>query len=357
MKRPFEKNVLGQVTLKNRFVRSAAGAGVASKEGFMTGDVLNGYTRIASGGVAMVISEMMTVWDDGNFPEEYLRIDHDRYIDGLKGLADAIHQEGSKVIAQLGNHSSLLFREPVKTPFGPSAVADAITGIVPEAFTEEGIAMLISHFVNAAKRAQAAGWDGVELHAAHGFLLNKFINPYYNRRTDEYGGDTMGRSKIIVDIAKAVREACGPEFMILLKINSADYSEEEAGFTFDEALKVSRIVSTSGLDAIEVSSGIPGGKVSPARPIKEVAYNLEHAQAIAEAVEIPVIVVGGINKLEVAENILSNTSIHAVGMTRALQRTPNLIHLWETGQPVGKMCVGCNKCFMTEGQKCIFDKK
>lgn len=351
----FEKNQLGTLELKNRLIRSAAGSGVASKEGEVTDAVRSWYKEVARGGASMIISEMMTAWDDSNFPEYYLRIDDDRYIQGLSDLAKIVHAEDSKLIAQIGNYGSLLHWTPNKTPVGPSAIKDEVSGITPHPLSEEEIKTIIHYFIDAAKRAQKAGIDGVQVHAAHGFLLNKFINPYYNRRTDAYGEDVKGRSKIIVEILEGIKWACGSDFLVLLKINSSDHIDEDYGFKFEESKQVSHYLSEMGFDGIEVSSGLAGGKITPARPIKEVAYNLDYAEIIADQIKAPVILVGGIRSLDLAEKIIGETSIHSVAMTRALNMAPDLINKWAEGEQASSKCTGCNRCFVTDGQLCIFN--
>jgi 2,4-dienoyl-CoA reductase-like NADH-dependent reductase (Old Yellow Enzyme family) len=354
-RKAFVKNIIGKVTVKNRLVRSAAGSGVASKEGYVTDDVRKWYEKVADGGAGLIISEMMTAWDDGNFPENYLRIDDDVYIDGLTSVADIVHKRNSKIIAQIGNYGSLLHWEANKPPVGPSKIKDEISGITAKALSEKEIREIINYFIDAAIRAEKAGFDGVQIHAAHGFLLNKFINPYYNRRNDAYGKDTEGRSKIIVDIHNGISKACGDKFLVLLKINSSDFIDEDYGFKFDESRKVCNYLSSVGFDAIEISSGLAGGKITPARPINEVAYNLEHTKIISEDIQTPVILVGGIRSFDIAEEILSSTSIHSIAMTRALTYEPELIKRWEEEGKVKSKCIACNKCFTTEGQMCVFN--
>ncbi|MCH4890184.1 NADH:flavin oxidoreductase [Acidaminobacter sp. JC074] len=350
----FKKNKLGSIELKNRFVRSAAGSGVASKEGFVTYEVKDWYRKVASGGAGLLITEMMTVWDDSNFPEYYLRVDDDKYIKGLKELADISHSYRSGIVAQIGNYGSLLHWEPNKIPVGPSNVKDAISCIEPHALSEIEINDLVNYFIEAAKRVKEADFDGVQVHAAHGFLLNKFINPYYNNRKDRYGGSTENRSRIIVEIVDGIKKACGKDFLVLLKLNSDDYVNESYGFKFDEARKVASYLSNKGFDGYEITSGLAGGRISPARPLDEEAYNLKHAKIISEENNLPVILVGGIRSLTLAEKILNETSINSIGMTRALTYKPDLINEWMNGEQVSK-CIACNKCFVTDGQLCIFN--
>lgn len=352
----FEEINLGGIKAKNRFVRSAAGSGVASKDGHVTEDVLDWYKEVAEGGAGIVITEMMTVWDDTNFPQEFLRIDDDTYIEGLKKVADVIHANNSKIIAQIGNYGSLLHWEPNKKPFGPSEVKDRISGITPKEMTREDIKFVVDKFIESSKRSKEAGFDGVQVHAAHGFLLYKFLNPYYNLRTDEYGGTKENRARIIVEILNGIKEACGEAFPVFLKINASDFSEDEGSFTFEHCKEASVILGEAGYDAIEISGGIAGGEVLPARGNKDEAYNRRFAENIAEEISSDIILVGGIRNLELAEDIIQESKIKAIGMTRALTYEPGLINRWKDGAVQESKCIMCNKCFTTEGQMCIFKR-
>jgi 2,4-dienoyl-CoA reductase-like NADH-dependent reductase (Old Yellow Enzyme family) len=349
----FEKNTIGSLQLKNRVIRSAAGSGIASKEGYVTQHVKDWYSRVSSGGASLLISEMMTVWDDGNFPEGYLRIDNDKYIEGLKEISDIVHKNNSKIIAQIGNYGSLLHWEPLKTPVGPSKVNDSVSGITPKELSTDEVKKLIDHFVSTAKRAKEASFDGVQIHAAHGFLLNKFLNPYYNKRRDQYGGSTENRARILSDIAKAIKEECGKDFIVLLKINTSDFTHEDHGFTFDESLRVCKTLSKDNYDAIELTSGVAGARVSPARSKNEIAYNKPYGRIIADEIEIPIILVGGIRSFDIAEEILQNTQIQYIGMTRALTKNPDLIKQWEQENYTPSDCTSCNLCFTSPGQMCV----
>lgn len=205
----FEKSNIGGIEVNNRFVRSAAGSGVATLDGNVTNNVIEWYTEVAQGQIGLIITEMMTVWDDGNFPEKYLRIDDDSYIDGLRKITYVVHSNDAKIIAQIGNYGSLLHWEPQKQPYGPSKVKDLVSGIIPKEMTKDDIKYFVNKFIEAAIRSKEAGFDGVQVHAAHGFLLYKFLNPYYNVRNDEYGGSIENRARIIVEIFNGIKEKCG----------------------------------------------------------------------------------------------------------------------------------------------------
>lgn len=361
IKKVFEKTNIGGIEVNNRLVRSACGSGVATVDGYVTDNVIEWHRDIAEGQVGLIITGMMGITDDGNFPAKVLRIHDDSFIEGLSKVTNIVHNNKSKIISQIGHHGALLFSETKTQPIGPSEVEDFISGIKAKEMTKNDIKNMISEFVKAAIRSKKAGFDGVQVHAAHGFLLNKFLSPYYNRRNDEYGGSIENRTRIIVEIFNGIKEECGKDFPIFLKINSSDFLKNNEGFTFEECKEACKILAEAGYDAIEISGGIAGGEVGPARPkIKtkeDEAYQREYAQSIAEEIDTPVILVGGIKSLEVAEEILQETKIQAISMARALTMEPKLIKKWIEEESEKSKCISCNKCFGTEGELCIFNRK
>lgn len=352
----FEKMNLGGMTMENRFIRSAAGSGVASPDGYVTPNVINWYQQVSAGKPSMIITEMMTVWDDSNFPENYLRIDDDTYIEGLRQITDIAHSNKVNIVAQLGNYGSLLHWPARKQPLGPSAIEDLVSGITAKEMTLEDLQFVIRQFIDAAIRSKEAGFDGVQVHAAHGFLINKFLSPYYNRRKDNYGGSISKRANILMDILEGIKKACGPDYPVLIKLNCSDFNDHPESFTFSHSLETSKLLSEAGYDGIEISGGVAGGSITPARSAKEIAYHTGYAKQIAEEVSIPVILVGGIRDLDVAEKVITETKIQAIGMTRALTYDPMLILKWHNGDHSPSKCIACNKCFVTDGQHCIFKK-
>jgi 2,4-dienoyl-CoA reductase-like NADH-dependent reductase (Old Yellow Enzyme family) len=359
-KKVFEKASIGGIAVKNRFVRSATASLLASHDGYVTEDVLEIHRELAQGEVGLIISEHIGVLADDTFAPNHLRIHDDSFMPGLKTVTDVVHQYGSKIVAQLGHCGTLIFEEPISPPLGPSAVKDLASEIMATEMSHADIRKLVDGFAQAALRSKQAGFDGVQLHAAHGFLLNKFLSPYYNRRSDEYGGSVAKRARIFVEMLQAIKAACGPDFPVFVKMNSSDFSETDPSFTFEEGRESAKLFAEAGFDALEVSGGVYAGKYSPARgPIRskdQEAYHKEYGATVAGDVSVDVILVGGIRSLEVAEEILQETEIKAVALSRPLIAEPQLIKRWSEGDAKKAKCISCNKCFNPAGSTCILNK-
>lgn len=334
--RVFEKINIGGIEVNNRFVRSATVVQKATLDGYVTEDILNMYRELSEGEVGLIITGTMGIIK-GADNSKLLRIHDDSYLEGLKKLTDVVHKNNSKIIPQLGHGGTL-----------------EMTKAEIENFVEE--------FGEAALRSKKAGFDGVQVHAAHGFLFSKFLSPYHNRRNDEYGGSLENRARIILEVFNSIKTKCGKEFPVFIKINCSDFFENGNGFTFEESKQVAKIFAEAGFDAIEISGGSAvGGEYTPARPkihLKEQeAYHKDFAVKIAEEVSIPVILVGGIRSLEIAEDILQETKIEAISLSRPLIREPKLIKRWAEGNTEKAKCVSCNQCFDQEGNICIFNRR
>jgi 2,4-dienoyl-CoA reductase-like NADH-dependent reductase (Old Yellow Enzyme family) len=207
----------------------------------------------------------------------------------------------------------------------------------------------INAFRNAAVRAKKAGFDGVQIHAAHGWLLSQFLSPFFNKRTDEYGGSLKNRARIVIEIAQRVREATGDNFAVLVKINSDDFLP--GGFNTDEMLEVSVMLENAGVDAIEISGGTIGALLSgnadaSFSPVsREDIYYAEAAKRLKEKINIPVILVGGIRSFETADKLVNNGIADYISLCRPLIREPDLIKKWKSGNLKKSDCISDSACF------------
>jgi len=274
-------------------------------------------------------------------------------IPSLQRVVDKVHGYGTKIVAQLNHAGSQASVTSQETIYAPSAVKDPATGIVPTPLSTEQVKELVKEFAAAAVIAKEAGFDGVQMHGAHGYLLNKFLSPVYNNRTDEYGGDFSGRSRIVMEIAQEIKRKAGKDYPVWIKLNNSDYHRENLGVTEEEFLALSEELSRIGVDAIEVSGGTITGTYGPSRSKQHTAYHLEAAKRLAEKVEASVILVGGIRDVEMANSILLDTKIAAISLCRALICEPDLIKKWRDGEKTTADCISCNRCFNPLG-KCIF---
>jgi 2,4-dienoyl-CoA reductase-like NADH-dependent reductase (Old Yellow Enzyme family) len=222
---------------------------------------------------------------------------------------------------------------------------------------------IIIAFGAGASRAQKWGFDAVQLHGAHGYLINQFLSPLTNHRSDQYGGSIENRCRFLLETYRAVRSAVGPDYPVMIKLNGSD--NLEGGLSIDDAVYAAKALNSEGIDAIEVSGGTPAsGDQSPARtkitsPDKE-AYNLDLAKQIKSAVSCPVMVVGGFRSFEVVEQTINDTADY-ISMARPFIREPDLAKRWQQGDRSPARCISCNSCFMPGikegGIYCVVEKK
>lgn len=264
----------------------------------------------------MIIVEHSFITLQGKASEKQLSVAEDSVMKGLKELANIIHKNGSKTVMQI-NHAGSAASIDVTgyEPAGPSAIPNPRTGNVPMELTKKEIKIIIGEFKNAALRVKEAGFDGVEIHSAHGYLLNQFFSPLTNKRTDEYGGDLLGRIKIHLEIIKAVRDAVGNEFPILLRLGASDYME--GGSTIEDSKIAALEFEKAGVDLLDVSGGFCGYTV-PGNTSQ--GYFSPLTEAIKKVVSIPVLLTGGITEVNAAEKLLSSGKADLIGVARAIYK-------------------------------------
>jgi len=367
---------LGNVQIKNRLVRSATYEKRAADDGSVTDELVQFYRTLAEGGVGLSITGFAYIQPDGRAFPNQIAIDRDELIPGLNKISEAIHKygEGCKVIAQIGHCGRETY--VVDDIFDPSGIVEPMTNNTPREMNLDDIEEIIENFAQAARRVKAAGFDGVQLHAAHGYLLSEFLSPYTNKRMDDFGGSTENRMRIIEQIFSRMVELVGKEFPILIKMNAVDLLE--GGLEIAESKKYAQRFSEMGFAAIEVSSAmwevallskedlgwepamIPESRINIDSKEKE-AYHWPYAKEIKKFIDVPLMLVGGIKSLDVIEKILAEGSVDFVCMSRPLIREPDLPNKWLNGTgPDTCECISCNRCvasFMTGAIHCVLKEK
>ena len=344
----FESGRIGGMTTVNRFVRSATWEGMAADNGAVTPKLVRAMIELANGGVGLIISGHAFVSPEGQAGPWQLGIHVDDLIDGLKQMTDAVHDAGGKIIAQLAHAGH--FAAKTLTGQAPHVVSDfeGLSKSPRHELTREDINHLVQAFSAAAGRAQDAGFDGVQIHSGHGYLLSQFLSPAYNRRSDEYGGPIENRARIHLEILAAVRKNVGRDYPVLIKINSEDCIEN--GLTRKDSIAACKLLADSGLDAVELSGGtLTSGKFSPSRSgiVDETreAYFQDAGRALKKEISIPVILVGGVRSMNVAENMVKTGAADFLSMSRPLIREPGLINRWKSGDRRPALCKSDNLCF------------
>jgi len=364
MKTIFEPTTINGLELSNRLVRSATWEGLADPDGSVNERVIDVHRELADGGVGLIITGYMAVRADGRQQTTQLLVDDDRLIPGLARIADAVHERGGKVVAQIVHCGGQATREATGAdPIAPSAVASPGYPEVPREISPDEVNTLIASFAVAARRVKDAGFDGVQLHGAHGYLLAQFLSPVRNRRRGRWGGSLENRSRFTREVYAAVRSLVGPDWPVMIKLNANDFLE---GSTSEEdSTYLAAALADAGIDAIEVSGGTGGsGKLGAVRSKIESeadeAYFLPQAEAIrAAAPGVPIMLVGGVRSLQKMETVLGAGSADYFSMCRPLIREPALPLRWNNGDRSRAKCVSCSGCFgparKGEGIRCVQD--
>jgi 2,4-dienoyl-CoA reductase-like NADH-dependent reductase (Old Yellow Enzyme family) len=364
MTRLFEQTEINGMVLANRFVRSATWEGMAGEDGSVTPKLTDCMTNLAKGGIGLIVSSHTYVHRAGQAGPWQLGVYSDDLIPGLTIMADAVHKNNGKIVMQLAHAG--FFANAKLTGQPPFAVSD-VEGIAKtprKELTADDIGEIVQAFGKAAERAKKAGFDGVQIHSAHGYLLSQFLSPAFNRRNDKFGGAIENRALALVETLRAVRNNVGRNYPVLVKMNSGDFMEN--GLTLEDSIKVGKMLEEGGIDAIELSGGVlTGGKLSPSRmgihsEDKE-AYFRQEAKAFRDKVNVPLILVGGNRSYNMAEHIIFEGIADYISMSRPLIREPGLINRWKSGDFAKSACLSDNQCFgpamAGEGIYCVTEKK
>ncbi|MDO8491482.1 MAG: FAD-dependent oxidoreductase, partial [Dehalococcoidia bacterium] len=334
---------IGRMEFKNRIVMPPMVTNYGTAEGEATGRSERHYEARASGGVGLIILEATYVHPDGRAFSNQLGLSDDRLIPGMERLARVIHQHGAKVAVQLhhgGRMASSAFTR--KQPVAPSPLAGP-GGDVPRELAVAEIRQIAGCFAEAASRAKRAGLDGVELHAAHGYLIDQFISRSSNKRQDEYGGELQNRARFLIEVIRSVREAVGKDFPVWCRINGRQYGL--AGPTpLEDAQQIARMAQDATADAIHVSAGGPQAPVLLTTPTFVPAVIADLAEGIKRAVTVPVIAVGRIIP-EAGEVIVRQGRADLVAIGKGLLADPDLPRKAESGRLEDiNPCIVCFAC-------------
>jgi 2,4-dienoyl-CoA reductase-like NADH-dependent reductase (Old Yellow Enzyme family) len=376
---------LGRLAIAGRLVKTATSETRATADGFTGRDLIDFYEPMARGGVPLIFTGNLYTSFDGKSTPRQAGIDHDDKIPGLAALVEAVHRHGTKIVAQI-NHCG---RQVVSRSIGGAEAVSAwktkelFIGTRPRPLTTGEIARIVSQFADAAERCVKAGFDGVQIHAAHGYLINQFLTPYTNKRSDDYGGSFESRLRFLREVYRAVRARVGAAYPIILKLNGSDYLPLRPGLKTAELVEIARAMEAEGIDAIEISVGHYESGFSMVRgtffrlfrhmsrgsarylswwrragirllwPLlalgsnllfrRREGFNLEYARQFKAALKIPVICVGGFLTAEAMETAIARGWCDAVSAGRGFIANPYLYRQLRDGTP-GPRCTDCNAC-------------
>lgn len=294
-------------------------SGKADVNGYVTKNVLDHYNERTKGGyISLVIIEHCFVSNEGKASSNQLSIADDNTTEGLTKLVNLIHNNNTKVVIQI-NHAGSKANEKVTgyTPVGPSKIANPNNGYVPNELSISEIQNIQNYFVTAALRAKKAGADGVEIHSAHGYLINQFLSPLTNLRNDEFGGNINNRVKILLDIIKKVRNLVGYDFPIFVRLGACDYMD--GGITVEDGVYLSKLLEKCGVDFLDISRGFSGYNI---KGLDGEGFFSTLTEKIKKEVSIPIILTGGIKTAEGAEKLLCENKADLIGVGREILKNP-----------------------------------
>ena len=343
----FTPGRIGALELPNRMVRSATAERLAGDDGRPAPRLKELYKDLARGGVGLIITGHMYVHPSGKAHPEMTGIYSDELVPDLAELADAVHQEGGRVAVQINHGGMQCPPDVVANTIAPSAVdAPFLQRPAREMSTGE-IQMLIDAYAQASRRVKEAGFDGVQIHGAHGYLVSEFLSPFVNHRTDEWGGDLEGRMHFLRAVCQAVREQVGPDYPMFIKLGMMD--GVEGGLTAEEGAQVAAALAGLDLDALEISGGVGGATKlnSPAavRAGEDEACFRHLARLARPVTELPIILVGGLRSRQVMDGVLADGDADFVSLCRPLICEPDLPNRMRSGVQDQSICISGGRCW------------
>ena len=379
----FSNATIGHLELSNRLIRTASHEGLADSRGRPTPEQFEFYRGFVEGGIGMVITGYAGISQSGKSALYHMTmIDSDDLIPSHRKLVERVHGIGGKIVLQIAHCGRQSWSTATGRPLqAPSAIPCGFYRERPKEMTPEDIVIVIDEFGQAARRAKAAGYDGVQIHGAHGYLLSTFLSQHANKRTDQWGGSPQNRFRIVGRTLEKVRETVGEDYPVLIKLNT--YERAARGIKAGDCIGFAKMVAKTGCcDAIEFSCGTNEGGFIMARgkfptdaifkfmrpycnyhilikffmkvfivpfiklkqpPFHE-AYNLETAAKVKEKISLPIITVGGMRSKTLLENAIESNQTDFISMARPLIMEPDLPNKFRTGESETALCDNCNQC-------------
>ena len=327
MNKLFETSSINTLRLTNRFIRSATWAGLADDSGQCSPQLIGLMSKLARGGVGLIITGHAYVHQNGRHSPWQLGINREEHIPGLQSMTRKVHEAEGKIAVQLGYGGAYLSRSRLRS------------------LSDADIQDVIKAYSKAAIRAKEADFDAVQIFAAHGFFLSQFLCPRYNDRTDLYGGNIRNRARILLEVIASVRQAVGPDYPVLVKLNAQDFVEN--GLELKESVQVGLMLEKRGIDAIELSGGLlnnPNVLRTHISSEAGEAYLQNEAKAFKEKIKVPIILVGGIRSYSIARQLIEQGTADYISMCRPFICEPDLVRRWQSGNLAKAACISCNNC-------------
>ena len=345
----FEATKIKNLNIKNRIFKAAMIDNCFLQNDRITEEAYNYYEKLSREGTSIIftagtiVSPSLIYGKVGTF-----RIDKDDYIEDFKKLTNLVHKNNANILLDLYHPGTLIVNKADKA-YGPSNLRHPYFNENSKELTKEDILKIEDDFEKGAIRAKKAGFDGIEIHAAHLTLLSQFLSPAFNKRNDEYGGNDENRARIIVEIIEKIRKSVGNDFIISIKLNCRDGIEN--GIRKEGFITACKLIEKAGADIIQVSGDFNH------QPQNNIPYFLSQTEEIADIVNIPVVLIGGIRNYEIIEKVLEESNVQYFALGRPLNCEPDLVLRWEKGDKAKSQCISCNSCGKNGSRKCFSKNK
>ena len=349
----FDPIKIGGLELRNRFMRSATWDGTADETGQVTDASVALYEGLGEGDIGLIVSGYMYVTPLGKAGSGQYGIHTDEMIPGLRRMVEASQRDGGKVAAQIVHAGINSFYLPMQGVECPAMSIVSHVKAPHREMPDEEIESIIDDFAAASVRAREAGFDAVQLHGAHGYLMSQIASPIFNQRQDRWGGSAENRRRFHVEVTRRIRKAVGADYPLHIKFGLMD--DQEGGMPLDEGIETARQMVAAGMDAIEVSGGV--GEMSPAHKVGDPEQTpfRERAAALKREIDAPVMVVSGLRTLETSRDIVASGDADMVSMCRPFIREPGLVARWKSEDQdatavAGAKCISCYRCITDIGR-------
>lgn len=343
----FSEGQIGSLTIRNRIIMAPMGTLLANADGQVSEHQIAYYAERAQGGTGLIITEIVAVEPElGKAVAVQTRGDEDQFIPGLSRLAAACQKYGARIFPQLhhaGNQSTSRICGG-KQIVAPSAVTNKAIGEEPRALSTDEVRELVRKFIEAAVRCRIAGFDGVELHGAHGYLINQFTSPHSNRRDDAYGGSFENRMRFVTEIVQGIKRECGQDFPVMVRYSAEEFVE--GGLTLEDGKQIARHLAQAGADALDVSCGTYESMPTLLEPITyDQGWRVYSAEAVKSVVDVPVVAVGVIRQPAFAEEVLAQGRADFIAIGRDLLTDPEWANKAQAGRDQDiRQCISCLYC-------------
>ncbi|UCD09081.1 MAG: NADH:flavin oxidoreductase [Dehalococcoidales bacterium] len=338
----FDRITVNKTVLDNRFIRSATMDGMANN-GLVSDNEIKLYQDLGKGEIGLIYSHGLFPTKEGQCSPGQVSVHTDDAIPSLKKMVDAVHENGGKIAAQILHGGWMCSQQTTgMQPVGPSEIIHPMSKAEIRELTSDEVHELVDDYAHAAWRIQEAGFDGVQLHAAHSWILSAFLSPVTNKRDDEWGGTNEKRTNLLRQIGQGMRKVTRPDYPIMIKLGIKDYHPE--GKTIDDGIEQAKLLEEAGYDAIEVSEGLEQDFFHHIRPEATSPYYLEECRQVKQALSIPVMLVGGLRNISDMKAVIEDGIADAISMCRPFIMDPYVVKKIRQGNIKNSECTSCNGC-------------